>query len=155
QGTPDGEIVGAASRTGNHPKGVAASLKGGIWRPKAGCSRAFLGLEPCFAQRSAAPREAFLVVAGELRERNALVGGLDEPAVTDVDPGVKDLRSLRLGALCAEEDHVRGLQFLEADPLRLRDLDAHRVRRPALDRRGEGSLVRVALELVHAPDEAR
>src|SRR5262249_13551908 len=35
------------------------------------------------------------------------------------------------------------------------DLDAHRVRRPALDRRGEGSLVRVALELVHAPDEAR
>src|SRR5207248_3769454 len=43
----------------------------------------------------------------------------------------------------------------ERDPLRARHLDAHRVRRPALDRRGEGPLLRIALELVDAPDEPR
>src|SRR3954454_5547242 len=148
--TPDGEIVGAAAPSGNHPKGVAPSLKGGNY----GRIAAVLGLEPRLAQRPPAPGEPLLVPAGELGKRNAFGGGLDEPAVADVDRGVEDLRSLRARAARAEEDHVRGLQLLEADPLRAWDLDAHRVRRPALERRGERALVRIALELVDAPHDA-
>src|SRR3954449_4327055 len=148
--TPDGEIVGAAVPSGNHPKGVAPSLKGGNY----GRIGAVLGLELGLARRPPAPGEPLLVPAGELGERNAFVGGLDEPAVADVDRGVENLRSLRVRAARAEEDHVRGLQLLEADPLRAWDLDAHRVRRPALERRGERALVRIALELVDAPDES-
>src|SRR3954447_23211864 len=58
-GTPDGGIVGAAVPTGNHPKGVAPSLKGGNYSD----SVAFLGLEPGLAQRSPAPGELLLVPA--------------------------------------------------------------------------------------------
>src|SRR4029077_20532945 len=51
--TPDGRIVGAAAPTGNHPKEVAASPKGG----NAGNKRLVLGvgLEPPPAQRAATP----------------------------------------------------------------------------------------------------
>src|SRR5262249_23281536 len=132
---------------GTHPRGGAAVRGGGNCRS--------LGLEPGLTQRPPSPGEPLLVPAGELGQSDALVGGLDEPAVADVDAGVEDLRSLRVHTLRAEEDDVRRLQLLEGDPLPARDLDAHRVRRPALDRRGERALVRVLLELVDAPDEAR
>src|SRR3954452_15992750 len=149
--TPDGEIVGAAVPSGNHPKGVAPSLKGGNY----GRIGAVLGLEPGLAQRPPAPGEPLLVPAGELGERDAPVGGLDEPAVADVDRGVEDLRSRGAGAVRSEEDDVRRLQVLEADPLRARHFDAHRVRRSAPEHRRETSLVRIALELVDAPHETR
>src|SRR3954471_1398411 len=77
-GTPDGGIVDSAAPSGNHPKEVAASLERG------NCVR-FLGLEPCLAQRPSSPGELLLVPARELRERDAPVGRLDEPAVTGVD----------------------------------------------------------------------
>src|SRR4051794_12262628 len=137
-GTPDGGIVDSAAPNGNHPKEVAASLERG------NCLR-FLGLEPCLAQRPPAPGELLLVPAGELGERDAPVGRLDEPAVADVDGRVEDLRSLREGAVRTEENDVSRLQLLEGDSLRARDLDAHRVRRPALERRGEAPLVGIAL----------
>src|SRR5437660_6455462 len=86
-GTPDREIVGAVASSGNHPKGVAAS-------PKRGNRAGFLGLEPGFAERPPAPGELLLVPAGELRESDAAVGRLDEPAVSDVDRRVEDLRPL-------------------------------------------------------------
>src|SRR4029079_10671001 len=118
------------------------------------CGAPVLGLEPRLAQRPPAPGELLLVPAGELSERDAAVGRLDEPAVADVDRRVEDLGSLGLRAVRAEEDDVGGLQLVEGDPLRARHLDAHRVGRPAAKGRGECSLVRVGLELVDAPDEA-
>src|SRR6059036_3150956 len=89
-GTPDRGIVGAPVPGGNHPKGLAPSLEGGNY----GRIGPLLGLETGFAQWPTAPGEVLLVPAGELGERDAPVGGLDEPAVADVDGGVEDLRSL-------------------------------------------------------------
>src|SRR6478672_8536291 len=89
-----------------------------------------------------------------MRERHTFVGRVDEPAVADVDTRVNDLPARRVRAAVAEEDDVGGLELLERDPLRARHLDAHVVRRPPPDRRREVALVRIALELVDAPDEA-
>src|SRR5262249_20623406 len=55
----------------------------------------------------------------------------------------------------AEEDHVGGLELRERDPLRRGNLAAHRVRRPTFEDVRELSFVRIRLELVDAPDEAR
>src|SRR5204863_8936167 len=62
----------------------------------------------------------------------------------------------RLGARPgrAEEEDVARRELREADPLRARNLAAHLVRRPALDRVVQRSPAGVLLQLVDAPDEA-
>ncbi len=103
----------------------------------------------------AAPREALCVpVRREQRELDALLGGVDEPAVAEVDAHVVDLGRLRPAAVCAEEDEVAGLELRERDSLRRLDLAAHRVGRAALEGRGERVGAGVGLQLVDAPDEA-
>src|SRR5581483_4323264 len=131
------------------------SPEGGNSPPLARVDNGCSVLQAGFTKRPAAPRELRAVPAGELRERDSLVGRVDEPAVADVDARVDDLAARRVRAVAAEEDDVRGLELCERDPLRLRNLDAHRVRRPPLDHRGEVALVGVGLELVDAPHEAR
>src|SRR6188472_3572520 len=109
-------IVVATTRSGNHPMEVAASLKGGNgggYSPRGASMPLF---EPGFVQRPAAPRELLLVPAAQLGERDAVVGGLDEPTVPDVDRRMEDLRSLRVNAFRAEEEDVRGLELRERDP---------------------------------------
>src|SRR6266540_5604245 len=78
---------------------------------------------------------------------------MDEPAVAHVDAHVADLGGLRARAM-AEEDDVARLQLGVRDPPGRRDLAAHRVRRPALERVGEPARAGIRLELVDAPDEA-
>src|SRR3954453_9282466 len=108
-----------------------------------------------FGKRPPAPGKLTRIPAVEARHGNAIPGGMDEPAVADVDPHVPDLGRLRFRAFAAEEDDVGRLELRERDAPRLRHLAAHLVRRPAAESRGKGALVRVGLELVHAPDESR
>src|SRR5580765_3520519 len=105
-------------------------------------------------ERTSSPREAICVPAGQRRDGDAVARRVDEPAVTEVDPGVVDLRRFRLRALRSEEEDVGRLQLGEGDPFRRRNLAAHGEGRPALQGVGEGALVWVLLDFVDAPDEA-
>src|SRR5207342_450993 len=76
-------------------------------------------------------------------------------AAAEVDARVADGGRFRARAVRAEEQEVARCQLRERDPLRARHLAAHRVRRPALDRRAQRGAARVLLELVDTPDKAR
>src|SRR4051812_42688045 len=108
-----------------------------------------------FREGTAPPGELGAVPAGERGERDAVPGGVDEPAVAQVDAHVADLRRVRARPLVAEEDDVGGLELRECDPPGRRHLAAHLVRRPAAERRGQRARAGIPLELVDAPDEAR
>src|SRR6185437_3473894 len=114
----------------------------------------FSATEAGFGERPARPGEALLVPARELGERHPIPGRVDEPAAAEVDAGVVDLCGLRARAGGAPEEDVSRLQLRKADALGRRYLAAHRKRRSALQRRGEGGAVRVGLKLVDPPDEA-
>src|SRR5512142_22394 len=58
-------------------------------------------LEPGFVQRPAPPGELLRIPVAERGERDPFAGGLDEPAVTDVDRRVEDLSPARFRALRA------------------------------------------------------
>src|SRR5438309_4573728 len=63
----------------------------------------------CFGQRPPRPREVRPVPPRELGDGDAVAGGVDEPAVPEVDPHVVDLGRLRRRPVRAEEDDVGGL----------------------------------------------
>src|SRR5439155_4803453 len=117
---------------------------------RAGC----YGRQSCLCERPPCPGEAIAVPALELRQGDAAARGVDEPAAAHVDPGVVDLRRPRVRAVEAEEDDVGRLELREGNPLGARDLPAHSVGRSSAQDVGECALAVVALELVHAPDEA-
>src|SRR5437763_15289780 len=79
-----------------------------------------LCVQTSFGEGAARPGELVQIPAVELCERDAVPGGVHEPAAPDIDAGMVDLCGLRLAALGAEEDHVARLEVGEADPLRRR-----------------------------------
>src|SRR2546430_136134 len=108
-------------------------MSGRLRAPSDECQRSGASagaLQPGFAQRAARPGEALAVPPVEREQRHALVRGMDEPAVAEVDPRVADLARLRARAV-AEEEHVTGLEAGCRDPPGARHLAAHLVRRPA------------------------
>src|SRR6266511_175686 len=92
----DAQIVSRCCRYGHHQIGGFRDLG-----------------EPCLEQGPPSPGEARPIPAVELRERDAVARGLDEPAVAEVDACVVDLRRLRLRAASAEEEHIRGLELVD------------------------------------------
>src|SRR2546421_3240764 len=60
-----------------------------------------------FGERAAGPREACGVPTRELGDGDAVLRGMDEPAVPEVDRHVVHLARLRPGAASAEEEDVR------------------------------------------------
>ena len=71
-----------------------------------------------FGQRPARPGELLPVPAGERRHGDAVAGGVDEPAVAEVDPGVVDRGRLRARAGGPKKSDVAGRELGERDPLR-------------------------------------
>src|SRR5689334_24376599 len=110
--------------------------------------------EAGFGERASRPGELAGVPAVEARDGDAVLGGVDEPAVAEVDAHVADLRRLRPRTLVAEEDDVGRLEARQSDALRLRHLAAHLVGRAPAENGGERAFVRIRLQLVDAPDEA-
>src|SRR4051794_21064686 len=129
-----------------HPEYSGFGAAGGITRwsdravpavyPPKGIAVSRLG-KRSLGERPPAPRELAAVPPGQRGERDAGAGGMDEPAVAQVDPRVPDLRRGGPRPAVAEEDHVCRLELREGDPLRCADLAAHLVRRAAAERGGK------------------